>query len=87
MSAIPPERKPSGRTGARIELARYSVSTGQRVLFVQRVDGVVRVTDVPLVPGGRAYLVERGLEEREPTPRRRSKRWSPTTCGMFAVLR
>jgi hypothetical protein len=23
----------------------------------------VRVTDVPLVPGGRAYLVERGLEE------------------------
>ena len=24
---------------------------------------MVRVTDVPLAPGGRAYLVERGLEE------------------------
>jgi hypothetical protein len=32
-------------------------------LYGQRVEGVVRVTDVPLAPGGRAYLVERGLEE------------------------
>ncbi|MBV9334307.1 MAG: hypothetical protein JO243_00310 [Solirubrobacterales bacterium] len=52
-----------GRTGARVELARYSVASGVRVLYGQRVDGVVRVTDVPLAPGGRAYLVERGLEE------------------------
>jgi hypothetical protein len=51
------------RTGARVELARYSVTLGDRVLYGQRVDGVVRVTDVPLAPGGRAYLVERGLEE------------------------
>ena len=51
------------RTGARVELARYSVRSGERVLYGQRVDGVVRVTDVPLVPGGRAHLVERGLEE------------------------
>jgi len=29
-----------------------------RILYGQRVDGVVRVTDVPLIPGGRAYLVE-----------------------------
>ena len=36
---------------------------GDRVLYGQRVDGVVRVTDVPLAAGGRAYLVERGLEE------------------------
>ena len=28
-----------------------------------RNDGVVRLTDVPLEAGGRAYLVERGLEE------------------------
>lgn len=53
----------SGRTGARVELARYSVSSGDRVLYGQRVFGVVRVTDVPQVPGGRAYVVERGLEE------------------------
>jgi hypothetical protein len=33
------------------------------VLYGQRVFGIVRVTDVPLAPGGRAYLVERGLED------------------------
>ena len=53
----------AGRTGVRVELARYSVSSGDRVLYGQRVFGVVRLTDVPLGPGGRAYLVERGLEE------------------------
>ncbi len=52
-----------GRTGERVELARYSVACGVRVVYGQRVDGIVRVTDVPLEPGGRAYLVERGLEE------------------------
>jgi hypothetical protein len=52
-----------GRTGPRVELARYSVTAGDRVLYGQRVDGVVRLTDVPLEAGGRAYLVERGLEE------------------------
>ena len=61
MSATSAQR--CGRTGARVELARYSVSAGDRALFGQRVQGVVRVTDVPLVPGGRAYLVERGLEK------------------------
>jgi hypothetical protein len=29
----------------------------------QRVNGVVRLSDVPASPGGRAYLVERGLEQ------------------------
>ena len=52
-----------GRIGVRVELARYVVSAGERVLFGQRVDGVVRVTDVPAHAGGRAYLVERGLEQ------------------------
>jgi hypothetical protein len=55
-----------GRTGARVELARYSVASGDRVLYGQRVDGVVRVTDVPQKARGRAYLVERGLEEEVP---------------------
>jgi hypothetical protein len=49
-----------------VELARYSVAAGDRVLYGQRVLGVVRVTDVPREPGGRAYLVERGLEEEGP---------------------
>jgi hypothetical protein len=52
-----------GRTGERVELARYVVSSGERALCGQRVLGVVRVTDVPLDAGGRSYLVERGLEE------------------------
>lgn len=61
MTAVPIIRR--GRTGVRVELARYTVSAGERVLFGQRVDGVVRVSDVPARAGGRAYLVERGLEQ------------------------
>ena len=64
MSAISDRRR--GRTGARVELARYSVAAGDRVLYGQRVEGVVRVTDVAREAGGRAYLVERGLEEDGP---------------------
>jgi hypothetical protein len=45
-----------------VDLARYSVTAGDRVLYGQRVDGVVRLTDVPPGAGGRAYLVERELE-------------------------
>lgn len=57
------ERK-AGRTGHRVELARYTTIDGrERVLYGQRVDGVVRVTDVPAKGHGRAYLVERELEQ------------------------
>jgi hypothetical protein len=49
--------------GERIELARYTVPVGERVLYGQRVNGVVRVTDVPARDRGRAYLVERELEQ------------------------
>jgi len=31
--------------GARVELARYSVPGGERVLYGQRIEGRVRVTD------------------------------------------
>jgi hypothetical protein len=48
--------------GERVELGRYQISTGERVLYGQRLNGVVRITDSPHT-GGRAYLVERGLEE------------------------
>jgi hypothetical protein len=47
--------------GERVELARYRISTGERVLYGQRIAGVVRITDVP-ARAGRAYLVERELE-------------------------
>jgi hypothetical protein len=50
--------------GDRVELGRYRTAAGvERVLYGERVAKVVRVTDVPVESPGRAYLVERGLEE------------------------
>jgi hypothetical protein len=49
--------------GKRVELARYTIPTGERVLHGQRVNGVVRVTDTPAGGRGRAYLVEREFEQ------------------------
>jgi len=51
------------RTGERVELARYTISSGQRVIYGQRITGVVRVTDVPADAPGRALLIERELEQ------------------------
>jgi len=48
--------------GERVELARYTVSGGERILYGQRINGVVRVTDRPSGARGRSYLIERGLE-------------------------
>jgi hypothetical protein len=56
-------RRNGNPVGERIELARYSVPIGERILCGQRVNGVVRVTDVPASGRGRAYLVERELEQ------------------------
>ena len=54
----------SGHVGVRMELGRYRTAAGvERVVYGQRVATVVRVTDVPVESPGRAYLVERGLEE------------------------
>ena len=54
----------SNDVGERIELGRYRTAAGvERVLYSQRVATVVRVTDVPVESPGRAYLVERGVEE------------------------
>jgi hypothetical protein len=50
--------------GALVELSRYSVATGQRVLRGQRVLGVVRVTDAPADGDGRTYVVERELTSK-----------------------
>ncbi len=57
-------RRQAPKVGQRTELARYRIPAGERVLYGQRVDGIVRVTDRPQAPGGRAYLVERGLETK-----------------------
>jgi len=49
--------------GERVELARYTVYRGPRIIYGQRIDGgVVRVTDRPLDGVGRSYLVDCGLE-------------------------
>ena len=49
--------------GERVELARYATSAGERIVFGQRVNGVVRVTDKP-AGRGRSFLVERGLTSK-----------------------
>ena len=53
---------PRRSLGERVELARYRTTTSERILHGQRINGVVRITDTP-TNGGRAFLVERGLEE------------------------
>ena len=59
-------RRNGNPVGERVELARYTVAGGERVLYGQRVDGVVRVSDHPATQGGRCYLVERELEQEGP---------------------
>lgn len=53
----------SARVGERVELARYTTTSGERIVFGQRINGVVRVTDKP-VGRGRSFLVERGLTSK-----------------------
>ena len=53
--------KTQPRVGERVELGRYTITAGERVLYGQRINGVVRVTDKPLSGNGRSILVERGL--------------------------
>jgi len=63
-AATRPSRRVS--VGERVELARYTVAIGERVLYGQRVAGVVRISDHPATEGGRCYLVERELEQEGP---------------------
>ncbi len=51
------------RIGERTELGRYSISSGERVIYGQRINGGVRITDRPAAGDGRSYLVERELEQ------------------------
>jgi hypothetical protein len=54
---------PTPSVGERVELARYTITAGERILYGQRINGVVRVTDRPAAGRGRSYLIERGLEQ------------------------
>lgn len=48
-------------TNPPVELARYTISVGERVIRGQRIRGVVRLVDIPAGDHGRRYLIERGL--------------------------
>jgi hypothetical protein len=48
-------------TNERVELARYTVSAGERVIHGQRVLGVVWLVDGPADGRGRHYIIERDL--------------------------
>lgn len=43
------------------ELARYRVTAGERVLMAWGRPGGIEVSDVPVDPGSRGYLVDRGF--------------------------
>lgn len=58
MSNKPKSPKPS----ARVELGRYEIPGGERVLVGQRIEGVVHVSDWPASGRGRRYPVEVGFE-------------------------
>ncbi len=58
-------RRCGGRDGdrwQRVELARYQLPAGERVLG-RRINGIVCVTDKRASAAGRSFLVERGLEK------------------------
>jgi hypothetical protein len=54
---------PRPTVGERVELDRYTVVGAERILYGQRIDGVVRITDRPASGPGRSYLIETGLEQ------------------------
>lgn len=62
MSAtIPRPTRRRGVTNERVELGRYSITGDERIVYGQRILGLVRLIDVPAHGHGRHYLIERGL--------------------------
>jgi hypothetical protein len=60
--ATPTTTRP--QVGKRTELGRYTLPDGTvRLVIGQRIDGSVRLVDVPLATSGRGYLIERELEQ------------------------
>jgi hypothetical protein len=60
VTTVTETRRP-GQTNERVELARYTVSAGERVIHGQRILGVVRLVDNPAPGEGRHYVIEREL--------------------------
>ncbi len=54
-------RTDSPRIGKQVELGRYEIASGERVLVGGRIDGVVHVFDCPQGGRGRRYFVEAGF--------------------------
>jgi hypothetical protein len=52
------------QAGRQVELGRYEVPEGTRVLTGRRIDGVVHVYDFPADHAGRGYFVEKDFESR-----------------------
>lgn len=60
--AIPTTTRP--HVGKRTELGCYTLPDGTvRVVIGQRIEGSVRLVDVPLATSGRRYVIERELEQ------------------------
>ncbi|HEX3520074.1 MAG TPA: hypothetical protein VHT29_13660 [Solirubrobacteraceae bacterium] len=58
-----PESVPNPKTEARKEVARYTLTGGERVIYGHRVDGRARLTDCPAEgEPGEAHLIEDDLQ-------------------------
>ena len=71
------ETRRAGQTNERVELARYTVSAGERVIHGQRVLGVVRLVDEPASGDGPPLRHRARADRRWPS----SRRSSPTTSS------
>ena len=60
----PARARKTPAVGQRTELGAYEVNRTSRVIVGQRIDGVVRVSDVPRAGTGRSYLIERELDTK-----------------------
>jgi hypothetical protein len=60
VTTVTQTRRP-GQTNERVELARYTISAGERIIHGQRILGVVRLVDNPASGEGRHYVIEREL--------------------------
>jgi hypothetical protein len=52
------------RNGQQVELGRYRVPEGVRVLTGRRIEGVVHIYDFPADHAGLGYFVEKGFDSR-----------------------
>jgi hypothetical protein len=60
-SAVSNSTAHAGQANEPVELARYTIPAGERVIYGERIRGVVRLVDVPAEGRGRRYLIEREL--------------------------